>query len=177
MDMNAEQTILTRLLPKTGQTISYIPKDDGDLELGWWRGRLNTNNKTRFIAKTIGGDDVVIDRATGLMWAADGSAMGCVNGGQVSLTNAILYAISLDFAGFTGWRVPNIRELFSLTDFSKDRPCIDEILFPNLVTGYYQTSTTQAGDTAYHWCIRTDSGMTYLNTKGTLQLLRCVRSG
>ena len=81
MKMKAYDKILTRGLPKTGQSVVYSAGDDGTYQSGWWRGKLNANNKVRYIAKTIGGDDVVIDRATSLMWAADGTAAGCGSGG------------------------------------------------------------------------------------------------
>ncbi|GAJ23406.1 unnamed protein product, partial [marine sediment metagenome] len=102
-----------------GQITSYRNGDDGEYEAGWWRGRLNADNKTRFIAKTIGGGSVVIDLATGLMWPADGVAAGCNNGVALSWEAAIDYALSLDFAGFTDWRIPNVKELASIIDFSR----------------------------------------------------------
>ena len=176
MDMNAKQTILTRQLPKTGQTVSYIPKDDGALELGWWQGRLNANNKVRFILKTISGDDIVIDRATGLMWAADGLAAGCDNGGYTTLTNAILYAINLNFAGFANWRVPNLHSLSSIMNFSMNTPAIDETIFPNMQVGYYHSSTTNAGNTTEYWAVRSDAGDPRNKPKGSTFYLRCVRS-
>ena len=58
--------IHSRGLPKTGQTVKYADGDDGDYEAGWWKGKLVSNNKTRFIQKRIDGDDIVFDRATGL---------------------------------------------------------------------------------------------------------------
>ncbi|GAH35530.1 unnamed protein product, partial [marine sediment metagenome] len=76
MDMDTGQVILSQGLPKTGQETEYREGDDGTYEFGWWKNRLNANNKTRFIAKTIGVHAVVIDLATGLMWPADGDDFG-----------------------------------------------------------------------------------------------------
>jgi len=139
--MNAEQVILTRQLPKTGQVVQYMPYDDGQYEAGWWKGRLNANNKVRFIAKTISGDAVVIDRATGLMWGADGNAAGCWNGCKDNFAAALGYANSLTFAGFNDWRVPNIKELLSIVDYSHYDPAIDANFFPNTFIQSYWSST------------------------------------
>ena len=76
--------IISRGLPKTGQTTSYITTDDGDTEIGWWKGLTDAQNRTRFVSVTISGGDVVIDRATGLMWSADGNEAGCNNGNTIS---------------------------------------------------------------------------------------------
>ncbi|KKL08907.1 hypothetical protein LCGC14_2571200, partial [marine sediment metagenome] len=119
-------TILTRGLPKTGQTITYHSEGDGAYQAGWWKGKLNVNNKTRFVLKTINGDKVVIDRATGLMWAADGDEAGCNESGILYWDEALPYAYNLTFAGFSDWRIPNINELGSIINFGKETPAIDQ---------------------------------------------------
>ena len=59
MQMDSEHIVLSRLLPKTGQTQCYVDEDDGYLEKGWWKGRDADTNRERFVVKTISGDDVV----------------------------------------------------------------------------------------------------------------------
>ena len=64
-------------------------------------------------AKTIAGDKVVIDHATGLMWQQSGSSDG------LSLETAEAYVGELNregFAGFLDWRLPTIEELASLME-------------------------------------------------------------
>lgn len=175
---DAGQNIITRGLPKTGQTILYLAGDDGDHQAGWWLGRLNANNRTRFIAKTIGGDDIVLDRATGLMWAADGNAAGCNNGNTITWANAIPYANGLTFATFSDWRIPNIKELLSLADYSQCHPAIDPIIFPNTALNYYWSSTTLGEEpTAYAWAVQFDFALTEIRAKTDLLKIRCVRKG
>ncbi|GAI83875.1 unnamed protein product [marine sediment metagenome] len=104
--MDANQVILTRQLPKTGSLITTQSGEDGTYKAGWWKGRDYDTNKIRFISKTIGdnGDVITIDRATGLMWAADGNAAGCMNGDVDTWILAFHYLTTLDFAGFIDWR-------------------------------------------------------------------------
>jgi len=163
-------------LPKTGQAIEYAAGDDGTYEAGWVLGRLNANNRTRFTAHTIAGDDVVLDRATGLMWAADGNEAGCNNGAVISWANSITYANGLDFAGFTDWRSPNAIELFSLLDFVEQAaPKIDHDFFPNTVNDYYWAGTTQGFATQNGYVVHFQSMLSQFKLKIDTYYLRCVR--
>ena len=117
MDLDAGQNPITRHLPKTGQVTQYFTYDDGYYEAGWWLRRLNNNNKIRFREKTISGDDVVIDRATGLMWPKDHQGAAADNGTMNSFIFAHLFCNALSFAGFSDWRLPNALELLSLAQF------------------------------------------------------------
>ena len=169
--------ILSRGLPKTGQVTEYVAGDDGTYEAGWWLKRLNANNRTRFVAKTIDGDVVVFDRATGLCWAADGDEAGCNNGDTITWANAIAYANGLDFAGFTDWRVPNINELLSILDFSTISPTITEPPFINTVSAEYWSSTTYSGLTTWGYYVIFDNGGCAIKPKTDTYQLRCVRGG
>jgi hypothetical protein len=151
VELEAGQYPITRHLPKTGQTTLYLLNDDGTHEAGWWRGRLNSNNKTRFVAKTISGDDVVIDRATGLMWPKDHQGTGAGSGGTKRWSgpgNAIGWAAALVFAGFNDWRLPNALELLSLAQFDAARgaPYV-WAPFTNTRSSDFWTSTTRPSDT------------------------------
>lgn len=140
------QNIITRGLPKTGQATQYRAGDDGQYEAGWWVGRLNANNRERWITKTIGGDDIVVDRATGLMWPTDFTAAGGNLGNILNWNPAIDWALALDFAGFTDWRLPNIIELFSIVyQEVMAMPLIWMPPFENCQTDCpYWSSTTEA---------------------------------
>lgn len=144
-NVKAYRKILSRLLPKTGQSTVYIANDDATYQSGWWRGKLLLNNKVRFIPKTIIGDDVVLDRATGLTWAADGNELGCNNGSSRNWADSIAFAAGLSFAGYNDWRLPNIKELMSITDYGHNNPAIDETYFVNMHNDNYWSSTTYTG--------------------------------
>lgn len=175
--MDAKRLVLTRLLPKTGQITSYRAGDDGDYEAGWWRGRLNADNKTRFIHIGTGINTLVKDLATGLMWPADGNSVGCHSGVICRWVVAIDYANVLDFAGFTDWRVPNIKELMSIVDFIRSNPAIDIAKFPNTVSGRYWASTTYQGYSGFAWYVDFVAGYVTVVDKDDEYYLRCVRGG
>lgn len=175
--MRAEQTILTRGLPKTGQVTVYKGGDDGDVQAGWWKGRKIADNKTRFIAKALNGDDVVIDLATGLMWPADGSGEGCAFGNTATWDNSIIYLNGLDFAGFTDWRLPNFRELSSIIDYGHYDPIFDVTLFPNTLLDYYWSSTCVFGIASSKWCLYFKTGSIARYDKTEVHYLRGVRGG
>ena len=57
------------------------------------------------------GDGTVTDLNTGLMWIQD-------PGEKMTYSDAIASAEDFSFAGYDDWRVPTIKELYSLVDFS-----------------------------------------------------------
>ncbi|MBN1857697.1 DUF1566 domain-containing protein, partial [Candidatus Bipolaricaulota bacterium] len=57
------------------------------------------------------GDGTVMDLVTGLMWQQG-------YGGKMSQGEAAAGASSFNLAGYTDWRLPTIKELYSLIDFS-----------------------------------------------------------
>ena len=175
--MKAEKVILSRLLPKTGQVTSYRLGDDGYFEAGWWKKRLITDNKTRFIAKTIDNDDVIIDRATGLMWTADGDGRGGSAGESLNWNDAIDYALGINFANFTDWRLPNVKELVSLIEYEAASPFFPTG-FVNIYSGLYWTSTTFFLATTNAWLIDLGSGLIdpWIPKTGLFHLM-CVRGG
>jgi len=166
---------LSRGLPKTGQTVSYQSGDDGNYEAGWWLGLLNANNRTRFIVKTISGDDVVIDLATGLMWARDGNKDGCGYPLTFRWADAVDYFTDFSFAGFSDWRLPNILELLSIVNWGVYNPsCWD--IFTNV---HYDlptwTSTTRSYSTTYAKSLSFSEGSLINVLKTNLRYLRGVR--
>jgi len=170
-------SVLSRGLPKTGQRIEYVAGDDGTYEAGWWVGRLNYNNRERFIASTVNGDDIIYDRATGLTWAADGDEVGCNNGGGITWAAAISYANGLDFASETDWRVPNYKELLSIMECVGATPLIDP-LFTNTKNGMYWSSTTNSIDDTLAYAPYFTSGNVASPSKTVPHTyLRCVRGG
>lgn len=175
--MTAETKVLSRGLPKTGQLTYVEDGDDEYYQAGWWRGRKVANNKTRFIIKTLNGDDVVIDRATGLMWPVNGGGLGCMMGGTANLPDAILFAEGLDFAGFTDWRLPNINELLSIVYYNNISPSIKEPPFANTRANYYWSSTTYYYNILQTWTVEFTDGESLILPKTDLYYLRCVRGG
>jgi len=177
MVMKAQQTRLTRLLPKTGQTTVYNPEDDGADQVGWWRGRTIADNKTRFIAKTLDGDDVIIDLATGLMWVADFESIGGNEGVAIHWSGALFTGCSLVFAGFSDWRIPNVLEFMSILNFEETTPALYPDLWRVDPTETYWTSTTYKSFITKAYCIMINiAAMTFTDKVNTNYML-CVRGG
>jgi len=154
-------------LPKTGQTTVYQAGDDGTYKKGY------PKSGARFVDN---GDGTITDKATGLMWAKDGNGAGCNNGNVIAWSAAITFIEGLSFAGHDDWRLPNIKELQSIIDFSKSNPAIDPV-FTNTTSNFYWSSTTYAGGSAFGWGFYFDVGsMDYL-TKGNSYYIRPVRGG
>ncbi len=78
---------------------------------------------------TDNGDGTVTDNNTGLMWQK-------TPGSKRTWSSAVANASSFNLAGYTDWRLPTIKELYSLIDF-------------NGVTGISASSSTPYIDTVY----------------------------
>ena len=57
------------------------------------------------------GDGTITDNATGLMWMQND------NGEGLNWEDALNYAENLNYAGYSDWRLPNIKELQSIIDY------------------------------------------------------------
>lgn len=141
--LRTKRNILTRGLPKTSQSDSYHAGDDGEYEAGWWVRRNLSNNRTRYISETLNGDQIVIDRATGLWWPKDLAGAGCIGGLTDTWNDLLDFCNALSFAGFSDWRMPNINELFSITYQNDPDYFLDRFIFDNTdFRSLYWSSTT-----------------------------------
>ena len=89
---------------------------------------------------TDNADGTVTDTKTGLMWkqCAEGlSGVGCTTGvaqtytWSAALNQAQTVNLAGGFAGYTDWRLPNIKELRSITEKQCFSPAINLTRFPN----------------------------------------------
>jgi len=86
------------------------------------------------------GDGTVTDLVTGLMWQQGYS-------GKMTQSEAVAGANSFNLAGYTDWRLPTIKELYSLIDFSGEdvNPMAASANTPFIDTAYF---TFAYGDTS-----------------------------
>lgn len=155
-------------LPKTGQVIEYLANDDGAYKKGY------PKKPPRF---KDNGDGTITDMATGLMWVKVGNGPGCNNGVALAWSAAIAFCEGLNFAEHTDWRLPNIKELASIIDYSQKTPAIDLSFFPNTVSGDYWSGTTCIVSIDNAWFNRlSDGGVRYVVKTGSCYV-RPVRGG
>jgi len=67
-------------------------------------------------------DGTVTDKATGLMWMkVDSGALksGRKKDGKMNWQEALNWAEGLEYAGYSDWRLPNIKELQSIVDYTR----------------------------------------------------------
>jgi len=129
---------------ETGQKASYYGGDDGDLERGvaWPSPRFADY-----------GNGTVMDNLTGLMWTKNAN----LPNGYRTWQQALDYVSSLNashYLGYTDWRLPNRKELFSLIDHSRYNPALPaDHPFTNVQAVDYWSSTTYAGYPGYAWVV------------------------
>jgi hypothetical protein len=134
-------TNATAALPRTGQTNSYMTGDDGALERGvaWPDPRFTVQADT----------NCVLDNLTGLVWARNANLPG-----QLSWSNAVAFCSGLDYGGSTEWRLPNVNELESLTDYRNIWPVLPSgHPFVNVQSDAYWTSSTRADNGQQAWIV------------------------
>ncbi|GIQ84603.1 protein of unknown function DUF1566 [Kipferlia bialata] len=83
----------------------------------------------------------VSDASTNIMWTStDSGATG------LDWSDALSHCSSLSHGGYDDWRLPNVKELHSIVDYSGVYPAIDTSLFevsdPTALCLYYWTSTS-----------------------------------
>ena len=112
----------------------------------------------------------VIDTDTGLMWQQDTAPS------LYSWQDALSYCENLTLAGYNDWRLPNANELQSLVDYSRFSLSIDPV-FPNTMSSYYWSSTTNASSTDGAWYVYFLSGYVSYYYKSYGYYIRAVRGG
>jgi hypothetical protein len=77
--------------------------------------------------------------------------------------------------GGTGWRVPTIKELLSIVDFSQTAgPMIDRNAFPSTPSNSFWSSSPLAGSSSLAWYVHFGFGGTG-NSVASTYSVRCVR--
>jgi hypothetical protein len=154
-------------VPKTGQTISYDTGDDGDLQKGaaWPSPRFTD------------GGDTVTDNLTGLMWIKAPHSLGGNSGAQ-TYHDAIAFCNGLDHAGYSDWRLPNVRELQSLVTYGYYYPALPSgHPFSGVRSSNYWSSTTHVGYADRAWFVYLHHGNVSVSVKSATCDVWPVRSG
>ncbi|MCP4627628.1 MAG: DUF1566 domain-containing protein [bacterium] len=145
---------------KTGQTATYAAGDDGFLQMGvsWPAPRFIDN-----------GDGTVTDGLTGLTWLKNANCFGTKTWLHALASSTFLAAGQCglnDSSVFGDWRMPNVRELHSLNDFSNFSPALPTgHPFTGVQSSYYWSSTTHAYTTVSAWYVHMSYGGVYYGGK------------
>ncbi|MGK5095266.1 DUF1566 domain-containing protein [Deltaproteobacteria bacterium TL4] len=121
---------------------------------------------------SLNGDNTVTDSKTGLMWQQvdDGTTR--------TWEQALQYCESLELAGYTDWKLPNIKELQSIVDYSRSNPSIRLLYFPNTKSSSYWSSTVVAYNSDSAGIVVFDKGAVGSGiSRGGARYVRCVRHG
>jgi Protein of unknown function (DUF1566) len=100
----AQSTKTMLRLPDTGQNMGYTTTFGEDNDY--------TINPPHFYNNLNG---TLSDTVTGLMWQR-------IDGGEMTVENAAIYADTLTLSGFTDWRLPTAREAFSILNLQNNNP-------------------------------------------------------
>jgi hypothetical protein len=190
LDQVYEKAIPTQV-PKTGQTAATSRRtgDDGDLQKGvaWPTTRFTDN-----------GDGTVTDKLTGLIWLKDANCTDTVGGidksietptGTLIWGNAIIWSNNLadgncgltDGSSAGDWRLPNIKEIFSLIDYGTSLPALPANPFTNVkgdvLDKEYWSSTLQDPTPNHMWSVRISFGSISSKLVSELYYVWPVRGG
>jgi len=120
---------------------------------------------------TNNGDGTVTDKTTGLMWQQATAP------GAYSWEEALSYADNLTYAEYNDWRLPNLKELQSITDQETYDPVIDTDYFPITFSAHYWSSSTHVSNPEGAWGVSFGEGEFDEDTKTLDGYVRCVRGG
>ena len=133
------------------------------------------------------GNGTVTDTATDLMWAqcAEGlSGSACTDGGAANFTweEALIRARDSGLAGYTDWRLPNIKELSSIVEERCGIPAINLAVFPapdpSTLTGSFWSASGVASSPQFAWSVSFLDGFTAASIRDFhYERVRLVRSG
>lgn len=133
------------------------------------------------VLNPVGISSVTVDNVTGLMWVTNPMTDAGFNGKhnwESALTSCTVTLNGMAYAGYTDWRLPNMRELLSIGDYGKTTaPCVDATYFPGTFSDYYWTSTTKVSDTLYARYVTFSSCSGNVGLKTNSAYVRCVRGG
>lgn len=113
-------------------------------------------------------DGTVTDLGTGLIWQKQDDNTKRIWQGALS------FCESLTLGGSSDWRLPNIKEIGSIVDYTTITPAIDSRVFVS-ASDLYWSATTVAEDTTGAWTMGFQSGIESYISKASPAYVRCIR--
>lgn len=149
------------VLLQTGQNKSYSDFDDGYSQQGLSRNYQRDDEK-----------EVVVDKSLGLTWQDNSATKN-----KRTWAKSKSFCRDLSLGGYDDWRLPEISELSSLVNISKESPAIDDIFKNGNDSGYWSITNSlhSAWTGGSAWGIDFDSGKSGSVGKHYSHSARCVR--
>jgi len=117
------------------------------------------------------GDGTILDRLTDLTWEKS------INQTAVTWEDAILYSEGLTLGGNSDWRLPNVKEIRSLSDENKVQPSVNNTMFSGVTITKYWSSTSLPNQSTKAWYLDNNFGITTYDVKTATHSVWAVRGG
>jgi hypothetical protein len=117
------------------------------------------------------GDGTILDRLTDLTWEKS------INQTAVTWEDAILYSEGLTLGGNSDWRLPNVKEIKSLSDENKVQPSVNNTMFSGVTITKYWSSTSLPNQSTKAWYLDNNFGITTYDVKTATHSVWAVRGG
>lgn len=131
---------------------------------------------------TVNGNGTVTHLKTGLTWMKCSLGQtwnGSTCTGSITIQDwqaALVSAENTSFAGFSDWRLPNLKELTSINELACAYPSINETLFPATSTLFYWSSSSAISSDEV-WIVSFGNSNAIQDPKSISLPARLVRGG
>ncbi len=120
----------------------------------------------------------VTDAKTGFIWRRCAEGMTASVSGCTGAATTHTHTAALTLANSqAGWRLPNVQELSSIADLSRQNPSIDSVAFPAAPSLEFWSSSPYVGDAQYAWLVGFSDGYFGIGSRGSAGYVRLVRAG
>lgn len=134
---------------------------------------------------TLHDDGTVADNETRLMWLQcsegqvwepNGGAGNCTGAATTyTWSDALTLTSGISVAGYSDWRLPNIKELSSLVAEDRLDPAINLAIFPATPSSSFWSGSPEAGRDGYSWTVEFEYGADFSRQRNAYYHVRLVR--
>ena len=155
----------------------YASNDGRD---GYLRVRLVRGGQS-FDSFADNNDGTVSQTNTGLMWAKCSEGQTGTNCAGIAKTmnwsTALTAANNSNLGGYNDWRLPNVKELQALVDYSRNIPVINTSYFPNTPSSWFWSGSPFANYANHAWFVSFNYGNASEGHRDDHYPVRLVRNG